>query len=410
MKSVEQQELFDRVADFYETKEEQSFQRMLGSMFRCPLWFPVGTGKNKGRFVLGQQKDVSFFTAFTDEEEAAKGALEGVTFVPYSLEEYASLIANSSAMGLIINPFVPKNCMINKDFFAEVVCKAFAENRVMPGLKAADGGEYVEVRKVPFVIGRSSDADLVIADKTISPYHALIIERENKYYVLDKDSLNGVYVNGEPVEKGKEQEIVFDDVIAFCDVEYSFVPLGLAQRNPVSQSIYGDDRAMIANAMFLMQNTILMREFLERGENLRQQMASEDANKQFQQYFLMALELTCGVKEKEQNITDQTVIEQQRTQMLQKGMAIFREGDFGFRRAKSEREIYVAQFPAVLHIPGLAKRIYFAQNADGEPFACLMRLMPEGVRMIKLDKTNKEADCGAAPDTEEEELERMLEL
>jgi len=50
-------------------------------------------------------------------------------------------------------------------------------------------------------IGRSPTADLQIDDPSVSRRHALIVAEPGKpLRVLDDRSLNGVFVNGEPVE------------------------------------------------------------------------------------------------------------------------------------------------------------------------------------------------------------------
>lgn len=52
-------------------------------------------------------------------------------------------------------------------------------------------------------IGRSSAADLQLDDPSVSRRHALIVAEPGKdLHVLDDRSLNGVFVNGKPVEWG----------------------------------------------------------------------------------------------------------------------------------------------------------------------------------------------------------------
>lgn len=50
-------------------------------------------------------------------------------------------------------------------------------------------------------IGRSSDNDYLVADKTASSYHARIFTYLNASYIEDLDSTNGTYLNGKPVQK-----------------------------------------------------------------------------------------------------------------------------------------------------------------------------------------------------------------
>lgn len=411
MKNVEQQELCNVMEVFQEKKDGESFQNLLTGLFKCPLLFPVGKGENKGQFLIAQQNDKRLFSAFTDMEEAqkAKTSMGDVDFASYTIEEYANIMVGADVQGLVVNLGCSNCCIINKDFLAGVVAPAFKENRIMPGLKSSVTGEYIQINKVPFSIGRSPQADLTIDDKTINEFHSLIIEREHKYYVVDRDSLNGVYVNGNKVEK--EQEIVFDDVIEFCDAEFSFVPLGLADRQQIQNTVYGDDRAMIANSMFLMQNSLLVKEFMENTENFLDEMNNGDMTENYHKYFLIALETTCDMKEKELKIDNPKVIEDQRKVMLAKGVTIFEKNDYGFNKLEQEDGlVYTVDFPKALYIPGLSRRMYLVMKESGEKAVYLSRIMPDKVYLVKVDKDNNEINCGEAPATPDEELQKVLEL
>jgi pSer/pThr/pTyr-binding forkhead associated (FHA) protein len=63
-------------------------------------------------------------------------------------------------------------------------------------------------------IGRDRGNDVVLsADPLVSHRHALIEKRKNRYYITDKGSTNGTYVNNNPLSRGKAVEIVSGDVI-----------------------------------------------------------------------------------------------------------------------------------------------------------------------------------------------------
>jgi DNA-binding response OmpR family regulator len=50
------------------------------------------------------------------------------------------------------------------------------------------------------VIGRDAECDICMPDRTVSRRHATIRRTSKGYIVLDEDSKNGTFVNGEPVE------------------------------------------------------------------------------------------------------------------------------------------------------------------------------------------------------------------
>lgn len=410
MKTQQQQKLFDLIEAFNDKKDGEGFQRLVEGMFQCPLLFPVGKGDQKGQMMIMQQKDGSMFSAFTDEEEAAKANLPMADFVPYGIEEYAKIIAASNVRGLVINIFNKKNCVINKEFFADVVCPAFKENHVMPGLKSLKTGEYVPITKMPFSIGRSQEADLTIDEPTINDFHALLMERDNEYFVLDRDSVNGVYVNGRQIEKNKEHKIEYDDEIAFYEEEFAFVPMGIAKRRQVVQSMYGDDRMMILNGLFMMQNSVVVEEFLNRTEVFTKELEEDEGNKNFRKYFLIGLEMTCDMKEKELKITDEKVVEEQRVLMMQKGLSVFRNGDYGCEKIEKDgAKIYMLDFPQMLHVPGIAKKMYLFENTQGKKAVYAVKTGEEKTALYQIAIGEKDMECGEELE-QDAQIDKIMEL
>jgi sigma-B regulation protein RsbU (phosphoserine phosphatase) len=59
----------------------------------------------------------------------------------------------------------------------------------------------VEIRPVPFKIGRQADNDLILRDSRASRNHAQIVLENGQYIIEDAASRHGVYVNGTRVER-----------------------------------------------------------------------------------------------------------------------------------------------------------------------------------------------------------------
>ena len=104
--------------------------------------------------------------------------------------------------------------------------------RPAPGryLAIEDGGEIVlfalgDREGQTLRIGRSTAADIVLDDASVSRRHAVIVHRAGRTMILDDRSLNGVYVNGERVG-----EAVLNDgdgiAIGRVSVRYHEVPGG----------------------------------------------------------------------------------------------------------------------------------------------------------------------------------------
>ena len=66
----------------------------------------------------------------------------------------------------------------------------------------ADGARH-EVDKRRMLIGRSKECDLQLADPNISRRHAEIRQEGAGYWLIDLDSTNGMFVNGERVKRAK---------------------------------------------------------------------------------------------------------------------------------------------------------------------------------------------------------------
>ncbi len=83
--------------------------------------------------------------------------------------------------------------------------------------------EYTEIKGTSFIIGRSpSIADMVIDDNAVGRIHAEIIKRDNDYYIVDKSSKNGTYLNDVRLD-AFEHKLESNYLIIFANREYKFM-------------------------------------------------------------------------------------------------------------------------------------------------------------------------------------------
>jgi hypothetical protein len=61
------------------------------------------------------------------------------------------------------------------------------------------------------LVGRSSSCDLVLHDSNVSRRHAQLFFREGRWIILDLDSTNGTYINGDRVQRS---ELLPGDLLA----------------------------------------------------------------------------------------------------------------------------------------------------------------------------------------------------
>lgn len=80
-------------------------------------------------------------------------------------------------------------------------------------IEGPDKGESYDLKGEVLQIGRSSQNDIQIKDRSISARHLKLLQRGGKYFVLDLGSTNGTFVNGELVAPGQEVEIKEGDAV-----------------------------------------------------------------------------------------------------------------------------------------------------------------------------------------------------
>jgi len=111
-----------------------------------------------------------------------------------------------------------------------IVNKALEEiinnNRNENSMKIFSILPIVKTNKNPFpkkiTVGRSSVQDIVIQDMTISKFHAYFYtDEEQNYFLVDNNSTNGTFVNGNKIEN---QNILINDKdeISFSNLKFIF--------------------------------------------------------------------------------------------------------------------------------------------------------------------------------------------
>jgi pSer/pThr/pTyr-binding forkhead associated (FHA) protein len=87
-------------------------------------------------------------------------------------------------------------------------------------LIVGDGSE-VELT-AEFAIGRSDDSDLQIERTTVSRAHALVTESEERWFIEDRGSFNGTFVNGERIQPGAKVPLRHGDRIGLGEESVVF--------------------------------------------------------------------------------------------------------------------------------------------------------------------------------------------
>ncbi|MCA9051145.1 MAG: FHA domain-containing protein [Planctomycetaceae bacterium] len=84
-------------------------------------------------------------------------------------------------------------------------------------------GKLILIDRAVVLVGRSSDCDAIIGhSQKISRRHCALVQVDETYYVRDLGSMNGVWLNGERVQR--ETLMKAGDRLSIGDVEYIFHP------------------------------------------------------------------------------------------------------------------------------------------------------------------------------------------
>lgn len=83
-------------------------------------------------------------------------------------------------------------------------------------------GTSFELRGVEVLIGRSLDNTIVLNDQDVSRCHARIVHRDSGDVIVDTDSANGTWVNGERV---RERPLRKGDTILLGSTVIVYEPL-----------------------------------------------------------------------------------------------------------------------------------------------------------------------------------------
>ena len=83
--------------------------------------------------------------------------------------------------------------------------------------------ENVAINKEKFIVGKlKGQVDMALNFPVISRIHAGIEQRDGEYFLVDFNSTNGTYLNGERLEANEYRKIHTGDEIIFADAGYYF--------------------------------------------------------------------------------------------------------------------------------------------------------------------------------------------
>lgn len=89
-------------------------------------------------------------------------------------------------------------------------------------LVPVDSGKSIKLDKPVLLVGRNPDCDVILVDsRKVSRQHCLLAVVQNKVYIRDLGSTNGVWLNGSRVER--EARMKVGDEVSFADLKYELI-------------------------------------------------------------------------------------------------------------------------------------------------------------------------------------------
>jgi pSer/pThr/pTyr-binding forkhead associated (FHA) protein len=83
-------------------------------------------------------------------------------------------------------------------------------------------GRRYELGRERFTVGRGHDNDLVLPDRLVSRYHAVICLEPNGVSIVDLGGINPVSVNNAPLNPGESHSLAHRDVVVIGENVFSF--------------------------------------------------------------------------------------------------------------------------------------------------------------------------------------------
>lgn len=99
------------------------------------------------------------------------------------------------------------NNVIMEVFHGELYLEAMIKD-MFPSIHVSTGN---------IVIGCYKEiCDYVLAERGVSRFHAKLMKKEDGLYILDLNSTNGTFINGKPIDAGKEYRLEVGDMVSFA--------------------------------------------------------------------------------------------------------------------------------------------------------------------------------------------------
>ncbi len=98
------------------------------------------------------------------------------------------------------------------------------EQQLRPHLIRKRNNEIIPINKTVFRLGRNYEYNdyMIVENEFVGNSHCHILIRDGEYFIIDDNSKNHTYVNGQPIPSGTEIKLVHGQVFRLADEEFEF--------------------------------------------------------------------------------------------------------------------------------------------------------------------------------------------
>lgn len=164
---------------------------------------------------------------------------------PFSINDFQNLITKLQGRKIQTTDISPSSSLLNEDISSSklhiqdsvddisydplalsVSVKTQIDSKKLVAshlkLRKAKNNEQISITSAIFRIGKSKDENnYVINDNpAISRRHAEILYKSNNYFVIDRNSTNGVFLNNKKIKSGIEYKLKSGDTLRFANEEF----------------------------------------------------------------------------------------------------------------------------------------------------------------------------------------------
>jgi preprotein translocase subunit SecY len=84
--------------------------------------------------------------------------------------------------------------------------------------------ETIKIFHFPFFIGKlKKNVDYCLVNDVVSRYHTKITKEDDTFFIMDLNSTNGTFLNGEALPTYQKKELRLGDEIALANIKFLFI-------------------------------------------------------------------------------------------------------------------------------------------------------------------------------------------